>query len=71
MQARDLAQKHFSATMDEAKAAHLDPDAVARALLGLVVRQYLETRSVKDVQSELQFLAENCDPDTDYVFMRP
>lgn len=71
MQASDLARKHFDAVMREAKTVHLDPDAVARALLGLVVNQYLETRSVKDVQSELQFVAENCDPDTDYVFMRP
>jgi hypothetical protein len=71
MQARDVAQKFFAAAMGEARAAHLDSDAVARALLGLVVQQYLETRSVKDVQSELQFVAENCDPDTDYVFMRP
>ena len=71
MQASDLARKHFDAAMQEAKAVHLDPDAVARALVGFVVTQYLQTRSVKDVQSELQFVAENCDPDTDYLFMRP
>ena len=71
MQASDLARKHFDAAMQEAKAVHLDPDAVARALLGFVVTQYLQTRSAKDVQSELLFVAENCDPDTDYVFMRP
>jgi hypothetical protein len=71
MQANELAQKHFDAAMQAAKALGLDPDAVARALLGLVVTQYLQTRSVRDVQSELQFVAENCDPDTDYIFMRP
>lgn len=71
MQANDLARRHFDAAMQEAKILNLDPDAVARSLLGLVVTQYLQTRSVKDVQSELQFVAENCDPDTDYVFMRP
>lgn len=71
MQASDLARKHFDASMQEAKIIQLDPDAVARALLGLVVTQYLQSRSVKDVQSELQFVAENCDPDTDYMFMRP
>jgi hypothetical protein len=71
MQANDLARKHFDAAMQEAKKQPLDADAVARALLGLVVHQYLQSRSVKDVQSELQFVAENCDPDTDYVFMRP
>ena len=30
MQASDLARKHFDAAMQEAKAGHLDPDAVAR-----------------------------------------
>jgi hypothetical protein len=37
MQANELAQKHFDAAMQEAKALGLDSDAVARALLGLVV----------------------------------
>ena len=27
--------------------------------------------SVSDVQSELRFVADNCDPDTDFMFMRP
>jgi hypothetical protein len=40
-------------------------------MLGHVVSKYLEYRSVKDVQSELHFLADNCDPDTDFEFMRP
>ncbi|MFZ5733663.1 MAG: hypothetical protein ACOY4O_13070 [Pseudomonadota bacterium] len=40
-------------------------------LLGLVVAKYLESRSVPDVQSELRFIADNCDPDTDHAFMRP
>lgn len=71
MQANELARKHFDAAMREAKALGLDPDAVARALLGLVVTQYLQTRSVRDVRLELQFVAENCDPDIDYIFMRP
>jgi hypothetical protein len=40
-------------------------------LLGLVISKYLETRSVADIQAELRFIAENCDPDTDLMFMRP
>jgi hypothetical protein len=36
-----------------------------------VVAKYLETREVVDVQSELRFVAENCDPGTDFMFMRP
>ena len=46
-------------------------DSVCRSLLGLVVAKYLESRSVSDVQSELRFVADNCDPGTDFMFMRP
>ena len=51
--------------------AEQDHDAVCRAMLGLVVAKYLESREVSDVQSELRFVADNCDPDTDFMFMRP
>ncbi len=71
MSASDIANQHFKAAMDEAKTAGEDGDGVCRAMLGLIVAKYLETRSVVDVQSELQFLVDNCDPDTDFAFMRP
>lgn len=71
MSASDIANRHFATALAEAKAAGLDNDGVCRSLLSLVVAKYLETRSVSDVQSELQFLSENCDPDTDFAFMRP
>lgn len=71
MAAFDIAKKHFDAAMREATETGFDTDAVARQLLALVVSKYLETRSINDVRSELAFVAENCDPDTDYVFMRP
>jgi len=71
MSASEIANRHFAAAVAEAKIAGLDADAVCRSLLGLVVAKYLETRSVSDVQSELRFLADNCDPDTDFAFMRP
>jgi hypothetical protein len=67
----DIARKHFDAAIDEAERSGLDPEAVARYTLSLVIAKYRETRSVADVRSELSFLADNCDPDTDYVFMRP
>ena len=47
------------------------PTAYAARMLGLVVSKYLESRGVSDVQSELRFVADNCDPDTDFMFMRP
>lgn len=71
MSAAEIANRHFAAAMAEAQAETGSEDAVCRSLLGLVVNKYLETRSVADVQSELRFVAENCDPETDLAFMRP
>ncbi|SDO69588.1 hypothetical protein [Afipia sp. GAS231] len=71
MSAADIASRHFTAALTDAEAEGVDADALCRSLLGLVVSTYLETRSVADVQSELRFLADNCDPDADFAFMRP
>jgi len=71
MSATEIAKRHFSEAMTEAQAVGIDADSVCRALLGLVVSKYLETRAVSDVQAELRFVADNCDPDTDFMFMRP
>jgi len=71
MSAARIAEHHFKAALDEANVANVDVDTLCRSLLGLVVSQYLQTRSVADVQSELRFIAENCDPDTEFAFMRP
>jgi hypothetical protein len=71
MSATDIATRHFSAAVAEAESAGLEADSVCRALLGLVVAKYLENRQLADVQSELRFVADNCDPDTDFMFMRP
>lgn len=71
MSATEIATRHFEAAIAEAAAAGQGTDGICRALLGLVVSKYLESRSVSDVQSELRFVAENCDPDTDFMFMRP
>ena len=70
MSAQEIAQRHFSAAIAEAESAGFGADNVA-PLLGLVVSQYLAARGVEDVQSELRFVADNCDPDTDFMFMRP
>jgi hypothetical protein len=71
MSATEIATAHFAKAMAEAEAAGLDHDGVCRSLLGLVVSKYLENRNVSDVQSELRFVADNCDPGTDFMFMRP
>lgn len=71
MKARDIAKRHFDEAVREATAAGGDADSVARYMLDCVIAKYLEYRSVKDVRSELLFVAENCDPDADFMFMRP
>ena len=71
MSATEIANLHFSAAIEEAEAAGLGHDSVCRSLLGNIVSKYLESRSVSDVQSELRFVADNCDPGADFMFMRP
>jgi hypothetical protein len=71
MSATEIATRHFAAAIAEAEDAGLEADSIFRALLSLLVAKYLENRSVADVQSELRFVADNCDPDTDFMFTRP
>ncbi len=71
MSAAEIARRHFDAAIAEAEAAGLGHDSMCRSLLGLVVSKYLASRGITDVQSELRFVADNCDPDTDFMFMRP
>ena len=71
MRAAEIARRHFDAALAEAKANGIEPDALARYTLSYVVEAFLTKRPLKDVQSELIAAAENADPDTDYMFMRP
>jgi hypothetical protein len=71
MSAHQIAQDAFQAAMARASETGTSRDAICRAMLGMIVQTYLETRSSSDVQSELRFVADNCDPDTDFAFMRP
>ena len=71
MSASAIAKRHLEEAIQEATAGGFDADATARYMLSGVIAKYLEYRTVKDVQAELQFVADNCDPDTDHIFMRP
>ena len=71
MTAGEIARKHFAAAMAAAKVEGQDGDALARNMFALAVASMLERRSVADVRAELLAAAENVDPDTDYMFMRP
>ncbi len=71
MTAGEIARTHFAAAMAAAKTVGQDADAVARNLFSLAISSMLERRSIADVRAELLAAAENVDPDTDYMFMRP
>ena len=71
MSAGRIARAHFAAAMAQADAEGQDRDAVARTLLAEIVTSMLQRRSVADVRAEILAAAENVDPDTDYMFMRP
>lgn len=71
MSAAALATRALATAVIEAESAGVEPDALCRSLMGKIVERFLLTRSVADVQAELRFIADNCDPGTDHVFMRP
>ncbi len=71
MTAGEIARTHFAAAMAAAEVASQDADAVARNLLSLAISSMRERRGIADVRAELLAAAENVDPDTDYMFMRP
>lgn len=67
----EITQKHVTALMAEADEKNVPSDLIGRALLNEVIEIYKRSRSIDDISSELQFVAENLDPDTDFTFMRP
>jgi len=55
----------------EAAVNNIPHDVLARAFLEGVLDVYRQTRGLADIASELQFHADNLDPDGDQVFIRP
>lgn len=70
-EARLLVQRHFGALCAEAEARGIPADLVGRLLLDEIVAAWRQTRSLGDIQSELEFAKSNLDPDQEYTFMRP
>jgi len=66
-----LVKGHIDAMMAEAAEKNIPADIVGRTLLNEVIEIYRRTRSNDDISSELRFVADNLDPDTDFEFMRP
>jgi hypothetical protein len=71
MSAGEIARRCFENALSDAAEAGLASDAIARSMLSLAISAFLKERSVKDVRDELLAAADNIDPDTDYIFMRP
>jgi hypothetical protein len=67
----ELVDRHVGAMLAEAQAESLSTDVLGRTLLARVIGIYAMTRSWDDIAAELQFAAENVDPDTEFHFIRP
>lgn len=67
----ELVERHVSALRDEARAAGVPTDVLGRMLVQQAIGIWKAERDWRDIARELQFIADNLDPDTDYEFMRP
>ena len=71
MSAVGIVRQHLAAAIAEGKAAGQGADFIGRQMIDAVIAEFLKTRSIDDIQRELQFIVDTIDPDTDFVFMRP
>ncbi len=67
----ELARTHFEAALAEAQSAGLDRKATIRAFIYLVGEALMVDHSAEEAMKEIIGIAENIDPDADYMFMRP
>lgn len=65
------ARQELESSLERARAQGVDPLMTLRALLSEAVELNRLEREVADLAQELQFLADNLDPQRDYAFMRP
>ena len=65
------ARQELESSLERAQAQGFDPFKTLRALLSEAVELNRLEREVADLAQELQFLADNLDPQRDYAFMRP
>ncbi|WP_439816310.1 hypothetical protein [Zavarzinia sp. CC-PAN008] len=66
-----LVAKAVEALRAEAAAQGIPDDVLGRTLLNAALDIWKEKRKIPDIQSELQFISENLDPDAEFSFMRP
>ncbi len=67
----EIAKQSIAEGLKRIEEAGLSEDAFARALINEAIGVSRRTRSVGDIASELEFIAENLDEDQEYTFMRP
>ena len=65
------ARQELEVSLQRAREQGFDPLLSIRALLSEAVELNRLQRDVADLAQELQFLADNLDPERDYAFMRP
>jgi hypothetical protein len=65
------ARRELESSLQQAQRQGYDPLLSLRALLSEAVELNRLEREVADLAQELQFLADNLDPERDYAFMRP
>ena len=65
------ARQELESSLERAQAQGFDPLMTLRALLSEAVELNRLEREVADLAQELQYLADNLDPQRDYAFMRP
>ncbi len=67
----DIARHHFEAALAQAAASQQSRDATVRAFIYLVGEALMRDHSVEEASRQIISIAENIDPDADYMFMRP
>ncbi|MDG9929194.1 MULTISPECIES: hypothetical protein [unclassified Pseudomonas] len=65
------ARQELESSLASARERGFDPLMSLRALLSEAVELNRQGRDLADLAQELEFLADNLDPDRDYAFMRP
>ena len=65
------ARQELESSLERARTQGFDPLMTLRVLLSEAVELNRLEREVADLAQELQFLADNLDPQRDYAFMRP
>lgn len=66
----EICRDHLQAALKEA-GRNVSSDLLGRAMLGEVVAMWRRDRSLDDIKTELEYTADNIDPDEEYAFMRP